>query len=178
MRANCSMWLLPLAALLVPEAAAEARVYLTVEQAQGALFPRATFSPNPVILTQAQIASIQKQSGQRVLTPNLPAWRVSTGGWFIVDKVIGKHEFITFALGIDPTGAVKGIEVLEYRESYGGEVAAPAWRAQFLGKRATSPLRLGADIRNISGATLSCKHLTDGVKRLLSTHAIALASLA
>jgi hypothetical protein len=27
-------------------------------------------------------------------------------------------------------------------------------------------LRFGADIRNISGATLSCQHVTEGVQRL------------
>ena len=53
-----------------------------------------------------------------------------------------------------------------------------AWRAQFVGKRADAPLKLGADIKNISGATLSSKHITDGVKRLLVTHALVLAPLA
>jgi len=57
-------------------------------------------------------------------------------------------------------------------------VSAPAWRAQFVGKRGGSPLRLGNDIRNISGATLSSKHITDGVKRLLATHAVVLAPAA
>ncbi len=90
-------------------------------------------------------------------------------GWFIVDEVVGKHEFITFALGIDAAGAVKGIEILDYREVYGGEVRNPAWRAQFAGKTAASPLVLDKDIRNISGATLSSRHVTDGVKRLLVT---------
>jgi hypothetical protein len=34
-------------------------------------------------------------------------------------------------------------------------------------RSASSPLQLGADIKNISGATLSSKHITDGVKRVL-----------
>ena len=37
-----------------------------------------------------------------------------------------------------------------------------------------APLTLAKDIRNISGATLSSRHLTDGIKRLLATYAIAL----
>lgn len=168
-----SAWLLPLAS--VATTAAHASVYLSVEQAQAAMFPHAGFSASAQTLTAVQVAAIQKRSGARVLSPQLRAWRVSTGGWFIVDRVIGKHEFITFALGIDAAGAVKGVEILEYRESYGGEVKAAAWRAQFVGKRAGAPLKLGGDIRNISGATLSSKHITDGVRRLLATHAIALA---
>jgi hypothetical protein len=31
-------------------------------------------------------------------------------------------------------------------------------------------LQLGKNIRNVSGATLSCKHVTDGVNRLLATY--------
>jgi hypothetical protein len=170
-------WLLPvacaMAAVAVPAAA-----FPSVEQAQTAMFPSASFSPSDRVLNSGQIGTIQKMSGQRVLSPRLKAWQVSTGGWFIVDQVVGKHEFITFALGIDAAGAVKGLEILDYRESYGGQVSAPAWRAQFVGKRGDSPLRLGVDIHNISGATLSSKHITDGVKRLLATHAVVLAPAA
>jgi hypothetical protein len=155
--------------------AAYAAVYLTAEQAQAAMFPGAAFSPEFLTLSDAQVAAIQKQSGQRVANRQLKAWKVSTGGWFIVDQVIGKHEFITYAVGLDAAGAVKQVEILEYRESYGDQVRGAAWRAQFVGKKASAPPRLGGDIKNISGATLSSKHVTDGVRRILATHAVALA---
>jgi Na+-translocating ferredoxin:NAD+ oxidoreductase RnfG subunit len=105
----------------------------------------------------------------------LQVWRVSSGGWFIADDVVGKHEFIPFAVGLHQYGKVVGIEILEYRESYGYEIRDPRWRAQFSGKTRAAKLKLEDDIQNISGATLSCRHVTDGVKRLLSTYAIALA---
>ena len=47
-------------------------------------------------------------------------------------------------------------------------------RAQFVGKNVSAPLKLSQDIKNISGATLSCRHITDGVKRILATYEIAL----
>jgi Na+-translocating ferredoxin:NAD+ oxidoreductase RnfG subunit len=93
-------------------------------------------------------------------------------GWVYLDEVIGKHEFITYALGIDAAGAVRGIEILDYRETKGGEVREAKWRAQFRGRTTADPLRLGREIQNISGATLSCRNLTDGVRRLLATHAL------
>jgi len=71
---------------------------------------------------------------------------------------------------------VKGVEILEYRESFGGQVRDPAWLAQFTAKHHGDALVLTGDIRNISGATLSSKHITGGVKRLLSTYAIAVTS--
>jgi hypothetical protein len=37
-------------------------------------------------------------------------------------------------------------------------------------------VRIGRDIQNISGATLSCEHVTDGIRRLLATYAIAIAA--
>jgi Na+-translocating ferredoxin:NAD+ oxidoreductase RnfG subunit len=161
-------------ALAVP-AAAYATQYLTAEQAQAVMFPGATFQADTRTLTPEQAAAIAKASGEAPLSKMLLAWRVSTGGWFIVDRVVGKHEFITFALGIDETGAVKDIEILDYRESYGDQVRGSAWRAQFKGKRSGAQLKLGADVKNISGATLSSKHVTDGVRRLLATYEIVLA---
>ena len=110
----------------------------------------------------------------RVLHDDQQVWRVSGGGWFIVDEVVGKHEFITYAVGLNANGSVKQIEVMDYRETYGGEIRNENWRAQFVGKTSQSPLKLDRDIKNISGATLSCRHITDGVKRLLAFYDIAL----
>ena len=102
------------------------------------------------------------------------AWRVTGGGTFIVDEAVGKHEAITYAVGINADGSVRQVEILDYRESYGWEIRNPAWRHQFVGKTAADPVRLDKDIRNISGATLSCRHVTEGVQRLLATYAVAL----
>jgi Na+-translocating ferredoxin:NAD+ oxidoreductase RnfG subunit len=69
-------------------------------------------------------------------------------------------------VAVDGAGKVLAIEILTYREGHGAEVRLPAWRNQFVGKTAADPIRLGADVANISGATLSCTHITDGVHRL------------
>jgi len=154
--------------------AAGATTYLTVEQAQQAIFPGSAFEPVRLVLSDAQARAIEDKTGVNVRVREVRAWRVARGGWFIVDEVLGKHDFITYGLGIDAAGAVHGIEVMEYRESYGYEIRDPRWRAQFTGKKADAPLKLDRDIANISGATLSCRHITDGIKRLLATREIAL----
>ena len=158
--------------------AAYATVYMSTEQAQAAMFPGSAFTPQFLTLSDSQVAEIQKVSGERVLNRQIKAWKVSNGGWFVVDQVIGKHEFITYAVGLDPAGAVKQVEILDYRESYGDQVRGAAWRAQFIGKKADAHVKLGEDIKNISGATLSSKHVTDGVRRILATHAVVLATSA
>lgn len=151
-----------------------ATTYLSVEQAQEAIFPGAKLERADVTLSDAQREAIERASGVSVRSRTEQVWKVEGGGWFIVDEVLGKHEFITWALGLRADGSVKQIEILDYRETYGYQVREPAWRAQFVGLTSAAKLKLGSDIRNISGATLSCRHITDGVKRLLAFHDVAL----
>jgi len=148
--------------------------YLTVEQAQQAIFPGATFTRADVTLSDEQKKQIEDASGVDVRDRTEQVWKVDGGGWLIVDEVLGKHEFITYALGLDASGAVKQIEILDYRETYGYEVRDAKWRAQFAGMTSQSAPKLGKSIQNVSGATLSCRHLTDGIRRLLVFHDVAL----
>jgi hypothetical protein len=173
MRRRSFVRLLPFAALAMP-AGVHATVYLTVEQAQRAMFPRQALTPAFRQLQPAEIAAIKRASGVAPLSRDLRAWRAPDGDWFIVDRVVGKHEFITYAVALTRDGVVRNVEILEYRETYGGEVRNAAWRQQFVGKRFGSPLQLGKDIKNISGATLSSRHVTDGVRRLVATWEVVL----
>jgi len=166
--------LIPLASLAIVSPV-HATVYLSVEQAQQLLFPGAQFVADRRAITAEQEKAIERASGINVRNRDLSVWRTSTGGWFIVDEVIGRHDNIPYALGLDADGTVKGIEILEYRESYGGQIREALWRAQFIGKRHGAGFTLKKDIQNISGATLSCRHIADGVKRLLATYAAVLA---
>jgi len=166
-------WLVPfgsIAALLAP--AAYATQYLSVEQAQHAAFPQAT-----------EFRSIEAPANIAATVGAPAGWsprvfEVRNGdtslGWLIVDQVIGKSELIGYALALDMHGVVISVEVLDYRESHGGEIRLAPWRRQFVGKTAADPLALGQEIKNISGATLSCRHLTEGVQRLLKLYNAAL----
>jgi Na+-translocating ferredoxin:NAD+ oxidoreductase RnfG subunit len=74
---------------------------------------------------------------------------------------------ITYALGINAAGKIQGVEILEYNETYGDEIREKKWLQQFKGKHVNEPLRFKEEIKNISGATLSSKHVTNGVQRLM-----------
>ena len=169
-------WLIPIgagAAAVVQ--VAQATQYLSVAQAQRAAFPAATsFVAMSVPLDAATHAAIGAPPDW---TPYVWQARSDGGklGWFMLDRVIGKSELITYAVALDAHGAVSSVEVLDYRESHGGEIRLPAWRRQFVGKTAQDTVALNRDIRNISGATLSCRHVTDGVHRLLQVYARVLA---
>jgi Na+-translocating ferredoxin:NAD+ oxidoreductase RnfG subunit len=144
-------WTAPVAALASLTSSAHAVQYLTIPEAQKQAFPSATQ------FVEVEAGRIWKaQAGGRVV------------GLFVFDRVIGKHLFIDYAVALDPGGRVQSVEILQYRESYGGEIRSPSWLAQFVGKTSSSPLELGKDIRNISGATLSSTHVTEGVKRVVA----------
>ena len=100
------------------------------------------------------------------------AYRIVRGdtllGFALVRDVKGKDQPITFLVATDPTDRLKDVDILVYREPYGGEVAYDAWRRQFRGKSADDPLQVGRDIRTISGATISVNSVTLGVRRALS----------
>ena len=154
-RVDRQLWV-PIA-LVCAASPVQATQYLTLEQAQKALFPDA----DAFAATAVPRAWAASRSGVVL-------------GHVMVDEVIGKHELITYALGVGSDGAVRNVEIMDYRESRGGEIRDLRWRAQFKGKRSDSPLRLEEDIQNISGATLSCRHITEGVRRLLAIHAAKL----
>lgn len=157
-----------------------AQEYQSIEEAQRTLFPQATrFEADRFPLTEEQVARIETDSGVSVYQPEVSSWtaRNTKGeieGYVLLDNVIGKHEYITYAVGLNAEGSVRGVEILTYRESIGGEVRDPQWRQQFAEKNAKSTLRLEQDIQNISGATLSCKHVTEGVRRIAVTYEVAI----
>ena len=160
--------LLPLAAAALCQPV-QATTYLSVEQAQRLLFGQQTLTPAPLSLSVEDIASIERESGTRYFPGATRAWKADNGVLFI-DAVIGKHDLITYALAVTNEGKVRQVEILEYQEAYGGEVRTSGFRKQFVGRSHADPVQIGRDIQNISGATLSCQHVTDGVRRLLALY--------
>ena len=146
------IWSAPAAIAASMSASAYAVQYLSVGAARAKAFPGASFGE--VVAGRVWKA----EAGGRLL------------GYFVFDRVIGKHLYIDYAVAIDPGGRVRSVDILEYRESYGGEVRSPSWLAQFVGKSRGNALTVGKDIRNISGATLSSEHVTEGVKRILAAY--------
>jgi Na+-translocating ferredoxin:NAD+ oxidoreductase RnfG subunit len=145
---------LAMAGLALSSARLSAKTYLTVDQAKQVLWGDMTMEQVAVKLTSDQVDAIEDSSDTNVRNENLNVWKTQDGGWFIVDQVIGKHE---------------NIEILTYRETYGFEIENADWRAQFHGKDASEHLELDEQIQNITGATLSCSHITDGINRLTHT---------
>ncbi len=173
-------WLGALTAVAVaPVQVVVAADYLSIEQAQRALFPQADrFTELALVLDAAQRERVQSLAGPQPPHRSLRAFRALQGesevGTVFIDEVVGKQDYITYAAGVDAGGHLKPIEVLSYRESHGGEIRAEAWRRQFAGRGGLDALRVAVDIKNIAGATLSCEHVTQGVRWLMALWQTAL----
>jgi hypothetical protein len=160
-------------AALLPVPAVIAADYLSVDAAQKAIFPQAdAFQEVLLPRTPEQIQALLARAGPQPPHGSLRIWSATRGGVLLghvfVDEVIGRQNLITYALGIDTGGAVRSLEILAYRESHGGEIRNAAWRGQFAHRDALEQLRFRTDIKNISGATLSSEHVTQGVRWLLA----------
>jgi len=160
---------------IVPTAlvmSAYAEDYINEPQAQKLIFPSSTeFIKKTIQLSDDQVDKIKSLAGVKQRNKKPQIWEVKektkTLGWFYIDEVVGKHEFISFAIGLDVNGKVLGVEIMSYRETKGGEIRNETWRKFFKGKTLSDPFKLDNDIPNITGATLSSRNLLDGVKRLL-----------
>ena len=159
--------------LLLPIHGEAAVVYLTEEAALRKMMPEAEhFDADPVRLSADQLAQAQQLAGRAFRENDYRFWIGRKGeeavGYATLLEVVGKERPITFLIGIQPSGEVKGVEVLVYRESRGSEIRHPRFMAQFVKKKIDNPLRLGDDVESISGATLSSRAATYAVRKALA----------
>jgi len=124
-------------------------------------------------LAPDEVAALEARAGDRVPDPTPATLRVyapdgSLLGYAMVLDERGKYRPITFMVGVGPDLAVRGVEVLVYREDRGGEVRYPRFLDQYRGKTTSDPIRTHRDIVNVTGATISVHALNDGVRRALA----------
>ncbi len=169
-----TLFFLTIVAIFLSISEGEAKVYLNHKQALKRAFPEAgtIISEESVKITPELAGRIREKGG--VNKPSFSSKTVYVGkinnnivGYAIIDNVKGKSRPITYMVVIEPDGKIKHVNVLAYRESHGGEIRYPSFLKQFIGKRASDRIRHRRDIKNISGATLSCRAVTDGARTLL-----------
>lgn len=152
-----------------PAQVAIAADYMSIDAAQHAFYGQANrFDEIVLALNPSQKQKVAQLAGAQPPHRSLRAWKAMRGsdalGYVFVDEVLGRQDMITYAVAIDAGGKMSAIEVLSYRESHGGEIRGTAWRRQFEGRQGVDHLRVGTDIKNIAGATLSCEHVTQGAR--------------
>lgn len=158
--------------LLLGVASATAETLLSEQQALKIVFPKSeSVIAETKTLTSQQREELQKRSGLRFPEREYKFFLGKSKGesdsYALVMNEIGKHEFITFIVGITSKGEVGDVAVMEYRESRGGEVREQRFLRQFHGKGQKDAIQVNNDIVNYTGATLSSYAIARGVKKAL-----------
>ena len=158
--------------LLTLSSAATAETFSTPAAAARLALPRAdSFREESRTLTPAQRDDLESRTRLRFPENSYRCFiatrQQQAEGYALVMNEVGKHEYITFVVGISPQGKVTGVIVTDFRESRGGEVREKRFLRQFQGKRAADPLQVDSDITNYTGATLSSHALARGVRKAL-----------
>lgn len=151
-----------------------AEVFLSDEDALKLAFPgEAAFEKKRIVVTADKVEAIKAQLRMNKRFKRI--FRYYEGkkgdqllGYAVIDEVFGKSRPITYMLVVNPDLSIRFVEILAYRESHGGEIKREGFRKQFVGKTADDPIRNGEDIKNISGATISCRSLSDGIKNKMA----------
>ncbi len=149
-----------------------AEVYLTEEEALKLMFPKSTRIKKELLRvpTDKKI-TIEERIGWKFPEDSFDVYIGETGsqidGYALIQNTIGKHKPMTYMVGVDHIGHVLNIELLVFREARGSEVRTKRFNVQYEGKTVLDPVRINKDIINISGATMSVRSMSAGIKRVL-----------
>lgn len=149
-----------------------AEIYLKEEESLKIMFPKSEHVRKELIkLTPEKKALIEERIGWKFPEESFDVYIGESGsqidGYAVVQNTIGKHKPMTYMVGIDNKGLVSDVELLVFREARGSEVRQKRFNAQYEGKSVLDPVRINKDIINISGATMSVRSMSAGIKRVL-----------
>ena len=166
------VWDAELKRYLTEQEMTHAEVYLTEDEALKLMFPKSERIRKDIIrLRSEKKTQIEERIGWKFPEEFFEVYIGETGaqidGYALVQNTIGKHKHMTYMVGVDNAGACTNVELLVYREAKGSEVRTKRFNVQYEGKTASDPIRINKDIINISGATMSVRSISAGVKRVL-----------
>ncbi|MDO8355200.1 MAG: FMN-binding protein [Nitrospirota bacterium] len=146
--------------------------FMTEEQALKTVMPKSQQVRKELIrLTAEKKELIEQRIGWKFPEDSFELYIGQTGdkidGYAMVHNTIGKYKPMTYMVGVDAKGTCTDVELLVFRDAKGSEVRTKRFNAQYDGKTVTDPIRINKDIINISGATMSVRSMSAGVKRVL-----------
>lgn len=149
-----------------------AEVFMTEDEGVKTMFPKSERVRKDLIKLNAEKKTqIEDRIGWKFPEEEFEVYIGETGtridGYAMVQNTIGKHKPMTYMVGVDGQGSVSDIELLVFRESRGSEIRQKRFNSQYEGKTVLDPVRINKDIINISGATMSVRSMSAGIKRVL-----------
>lgn len=146
--------------------------FMTEEEAVKAVLPKSQRIRKELIrLTQGKKELIEQRIGWKFPEDSFELYIGETGdkvdGYAMIHNTIGKYKPMTYMVGVDAQGSCLDVELLVFRDAKGSEVRTKRFNSQYDGKTVSDPIRINKDIINISGATMSVRSMSAGVKRVL-----------
>ena len=146
--------------------------FMTEEEALKTVMPKSQQVRKELIrLTSEKKELIEQRIGWKFPEDSFELYIGQTGdkidGYAMVHNTIGKYKPMTYMVGVDAKGTCTDVELLVFRDAKGSEVRTKRFNSQYDGKTVTDPIRINKDIINISGATMSVRSMSAGVKRVL-----------
>ncbi len=70
----------------------QAKIYVSMEQAQKMLLPGKSLTKSPILITEDLQDKMRSASSIRHPFQGDRIWKASDGSWLVIDEVVGKHE--------------------------------------------------------------------------------------
>ena len=158
--------------LTLAGADADAKVFYSQKEALALAFPEADrIERKTYVLTEGQVAAIQKRARSKLDTRLVSIYTAWQADHVLGHAHIDIHTVRTHSEGfmvvLEPDGHVKSVRVLAFYEPL-EYLPSTRWYERFSGRGRDDALRLGRDVDVVSGATLSARAATEGVRRMLA----------
>jgi hypothetical protein len=156
--------------------AAQARVFMTQQQALASAFPSgAVVARQSFFLTPQELARATGSSGVDFEDQMIVRYAATVSGRPAGYAYFDTHRVRTLAetimIVVSPEGNISRIEILSFDEppEY---LPRERWMAQFAGKGLSEELSLKRAIRPMSGATLSGRAVLEASRKILALHRV------
>jgi len=165
-------------ALVLCTARARATVYMTQPQALAQAFPGARLERRAIFLTVEQGRQVERLARAHLtskLVTAYAAWRGDTlaGTAFFDIRVVRTMPAVLMVV-VGPDSSVVRVDVLAFHEPP-DYLPIPRWLGLFSRQRLDDRLWPERGIRNLSGATLTTRAVTESVRLALAIYRLAMA---
>lgn len=128
-----------------------------------------------ITLEKSEIESIRDNQRVGIFSNEFTVFKLRETGndqpyrYVIKLRQPGQHEFMDLMYGVNPDGSIHRIDLMVYREPYGGEVKSRRFMRQFEDRTLkSSEFRVNVDVIHIAGATISAKSVSRGARKVLA----------
>ncbi len=159
------------------ESDTEAKVFMKRDEALNAAFPEASeIKKNEIFLSSEESREIESVSKSKNDSKLYIIYEAKNGnktlGYAIIDTHTLRTKTETVMFVINPDGTLRQAEILAFFEPPDYQ-AGDNWIELFEGKSAEDGMRMGKEIPNITGATITANSLSQAIRRILAVFRLA-----